>query len=424
MKNNIKKYPMLKWAKDLFPLCRSLTGDGTTLTLKYFKRINNSFKVIKFKSGTKVFDWVIPKVWNIRNAYLEHDSKKKYAEFKKCNLHVVGYSYPINKKKKKKELLKNIFTQKDQPDSIPYVTSYYKKNWGFCLSENQKKKLPNGTYTAFIDSDLKNGTMEIMHSKFKGKTNKEIFFSSYVCHPSMANNELSGPVLLNALMKYVKDFYPKHNYSYRFVLLPETIGSIAYLSRFKNIMKKNIICGFNLSCVGDSRAYSLIHSPTENTLADNALKSALIGIKNSKYYSFLDRGSDERQYCSPKINLPLCGFSRSKNYPEYHTNKDDFKVVTEKGLQGSFEVMKSIIDAFELNIFPLAKINCEPNLGKRNLYPTISRKGIYSKEIKLRSNLIAFANGKKNIFEISNLLNINLKEVCKEYKLLKKNNIL
>ena len=333
MKNNIKKYPMLKWAKDLFPLCRSLTGDGTTLTLKYFKRINNSFKVIKFKSGTKVFDWVIPKVWNIRNAYLEHDSKKKYAEFKKCNLHVVGYSYPINKKLKKKELLKNIFTQKDQPDSIPYVTSYYKKNWGFCLSENQKKKLPNGTYTAFIDSDLKNGTMEIMHSKFKGKTNKEIFFSSYVCHPSMANNELSGPVLLNALMKYVKDFYPKHNYSYRFVLLPETIGSIAYLSRFKNIMKKNIICGFNLSCVGDSRAYSLIHSPTENTLADNALKSALIGIKNSKYYSFLDRGSDERQYCSPKINLPLCGFSRSKNYPEYHTNKDDFKVVTEKGLQ-------------------------------------------------------------------------------------------
>ena len=137
-----KTYPMLKWAKDLFPLCRSLTGNGTSQTLRYFKRINTKFKIIKFKSGKKVFDWVIPKVWNIRNAYLEHESKKKYAEFKKCNLHVVGYSYPINQKMKKKELIKRIFTQKDQPNSIPYVTSYYKKNWGFCMSEKQKKKCP------------------------------------------------------------------------------------------------------------------------------------------------------------------------------------------------------------------------------------------------------------------------------------------
>ena len=430
-KNKNKKYPMLKWAKDLFPLCRSLTGNGTAQTLRYFKKINIKFKIIQFKSGKKVFDWAIPKVWNIRNAYLEHESKKKYAEFKKCNLHVVGYSYPINKKISKKELIKNIFTQKNQPNSIPYVTSYYKKKWGFCMSEKQKQKLPSGMYRVLIDSDLKNGSMEIMHANLKGRKKNEIFFSSYVCHPSMANNELSGPVLLNALMKYIEEFYPKPNYTYRFVLHPETIGSIAYLSKFKNILQKNVICGFNLSCVGDSRAYSLIHSPSGNNLADQALKSSLIGKKNVKHYSFLDRGSDERQYCSPKINLPFCGFSRSKNYPEYHTNKDDFKVVTEKGLQGSFEVMKSIIDAFETSAFPKNKIYCEPNLGKRNLYPTTSQKGNYlskagkniTEEINLRSNLIAYADGKRSIFEISNLLNLNLEKVCSEYKILKENKI-
>ena len=414
---------MLKWAKDLFPLCRSLTGNGTSKTLKYFQKINTKFKIIKFRSGKKVFDWVIPKVWNIRNAYLEHESKKRYAEFEKCNLHIVGYSQPVNKKIKKNELIKNIFTQKNQPDSIPYVTSYYKKKWGFCMSEKQKNKLPNGEYRAFIDSDLKNGSMEIMHANLKGKNKNEVFFSSYVCHPSMANNELSGPVLLNALIKYIEEFYPKPNYTYRFVLSPETIGSIAYLSKFKETMKKNIICGFNLSCVGDNRAYSLIHSPSEITLADQALKSALIGKKNIKYYSFLERGSDERQYCSPKINLPFCGFSRSKDYPEYHTNKDDFKVVTEKGLQGSFEVMKNIIDTFENDPFPKTQIYCEPNLGKRNLYPTTSQKGVYTKEIKLRSDLIAYADGKRSIFEISNLLNLNLKEVCEQYKILKENKI-
>ena len=291
--------------------------------------------------------------------------------------------------------------------------------------------MPNGTYRVLIDSDLRNGSMEIMHAILKGRKKKEIFFSGYVCHPSMANNELSGPVLLNAIMKYVKEFYPKPNYTYRFVLHPETIGSIAYLSKFKNILQKNVISGFNLSCVGDNRAYSLIHSPSMNNLAEQALKSALIGKKNVKHYSFLDRGSDERQYCSAKINLPFCGFSRSKNYPEYHTDKDDFKVVTEEGLQGSFEVMKNIIDAFESSAYPRSKIYCEPNLSKRNLYPTTSHKGNYlsdigkniTEEINLRSNLIAYADGKRSIFEISNLLNINLKKVFNEYKVLKENKI-
>ena len=415
---------MLKWAKTLFPICRSLTGKGTQTTLRFFKKINNEFKLIKFKSGTKVFDWKIPLEWNIRNAYIQHTNKKKFAEFKKNNLHVVGYSTPVNKTISKKELIKNVYTQKNQPNAIPYVTSYYKKRWGFCMTDNMKKKLPDGKYKVLIDSDLKKGFLELMEAKLRGNSKKEIFFSSYVCHPSMANNELSGPVLLNAILKYVKEKYPKRKFGYRFVLLPETIGPIAYLSRFKSQLKKNVICGFNLTCVGDERAYTMIETPNGNTLADRALISSLKNKKNFKKYSFLDRASDERQYCSPLINLPVCCFSKSKNYPEYHTNLDNFNVVTETGLQQSFNVFKDIIDAFETDLYPKTKINCEPNLGSRNLYPTLSQKGIYDNEIKNRMNLIAYASGQNDIFKISNLLNQSLDETCKELKILKSKNIL
>ena len=239
----------------------------------------------------------------------------------------------------------------------------------------------------------------------------------------MANNELSGPVLLNAIMIYLKK-YKSLKYSYRFALVPETIGSIAYLSKFIKQMQLNIICGFNLTCVGDERAYSFVTSRRENTIADEAIQAALNGFKNVKKYSYLDRGSDERQYCAAKVDLPLSSFSRSKFYPEYHTSKDNFKVVTQKGLEGSLNVMKNIIDAFELGLYPETKIFCEPNLGKRGLYPLISKKNNRNDEINLRMNLIAYADGEKNLFEIANILNKSLSQVCNEYKLLKKNRIL
>ena len=204
MTRNLKKPDMMKWAKELFPLCRSLTGKGTQLTLRYFKKLNPNFKIIKFKSGKNVYDWKIPLEWNISDAYLKHEKGKKFAEFKKNNLHVVNYSFPIKKRLNKKDLVKNIHTLKKQPDAIPYITSYYKKIWGFCMSENEFKKLPSGNYDVLIDSNFKKGAMELMHAKLKGQSKKEIFFSSYVCHPSMANNELSGPVVLNALLLYLK----------------------------------------------------------------------------------------------------------------------------------------------------------------------------------------------------------------------------
>ena len=321
--------------------------------------------------------------------------------------------------------MQKIYTQKDQPNAIPYVTSYYNKSWGFCISDKEKKKLPSGSYKVVIDSKIEKGNLEVAEAVIKGKLKKEIFFSSYICHPSMANNELSGPVLLNALMLYVKDKYPKNNYTYKFVLLPETIGSIAYISKFRKILKKNVICGFVLTCVGDERGYSFVNTPNENTLADEALLSSLFNKKNFKRYSFKDRGSDERQYCYPGVDLPVCSFSRSKEYPEYHTDKDNFNVVTQKGLDGSFEAMKDIIDAFELGPYPQNTKICEPQLGKRNLYTShISQKGIYKEEMYTRKNLLAYSDGKRSLFEICNLLKIPLKKIIGQYNILKKNKLL
>ncbi len=420
----MSKKRMIDWARDLFPICRSIAGPGQKETIKYFKKINPEFKILKFKSGTKVFDWVVPDEWIIKDAYIKHEKKKIFCDFKINNLHVVNFSHSINKTVKKKELLKYLHTDKSLPDAIPYITSYYKKRWGFCISENQKKKLPNGKYKVFIDSIHKKGTMDMCHAILKGKKKKEIFFSSYICHPSMVNNELSGPVILNKLMKYIKEKYKKTNYSYRFTLLPETIGSISYLSRYKNILKRNVIAGFNLTCLGDNREYTHLSSRKGNTLADRALQSSLFGLHNVNSYPYLDRGSDERQYCSPGIDLPLCTFSRSKKYKEYHTSKDNFDLVKDEYLEQSLDVLKNIVDAFELCLFPKTKIICEPNLGNRNLYPTIVKKGVYTDDIFLRRDLISYSDGKTDIFEISKIIKRPLKKIISEFKILKKHKIL
>ena len=409
---------MNKWIKDLFPICRSLTGDGTRKTLSYFEKINPELKRIKFKSGLKVFDWVVPLEWNIKEAFISKNGKK-IVDFKKNNLHIVGYSRPVNKIIDKKELLKKLYTEKKRPNAIPYVTSYYKKDWGFCLSEKQKKNLKKGKYKVFIKSNFTKGNLECSHALIKGKSKKEIFFSSYVCHPSMANNELSGPSLLNAIMLYLKKNHKKNYYSYRFFLGAETIGSISYLSKYKKLLKKNVFCGFNLSCVGDERNYSHIYSRNGNTIADQSLSSAIFHFKNQKSYSFLDRGSDERQYCYPGIDLPLATFCKSKfgEFPEYHTSDDNLKLVTKKGLEDSLKVFSNIIDVFEIGCIPSNTNFCEPNMGKRNLYPLISKKGSYS-QIKTRMDLLAYADGKDNLFTISKKINSPLEKVMDEYKIL------
>jgi aminopeptidase-like protein len=422
---NIHGKQMIRWMKDLWDYPRSLTGHGTHKTLKYLKSINPDLNIDSIKTGTRVFDWEIPDEWNIFNAYIEHESGKKFAELSKSNLHVLGYSIPCDFSLPLSELLSHIYTQPDQPNVVPYVTSYYDDNWGFCMSDNDKKKLPDGEYRVVIDAKKKPGILETADLIIKGKNSEEVFFSTYICHPSMANNELSGPVLSTALAQYIKSKYGDHKYTYRFVFVPETIGAISYLSKNLKKLQSKVICGFNLSCVGDERAYSHIESRIGNTLADNALQAALIGLDNVVAYSFLERGSDERQYCAPGIDLPLCGFCRTKygNYPEYHTSADNFDVVTENGLNGSLDVMKSIVDAFEIGLFPKNNIKCEPQLGKRNLYSVISQKSC-GYDISTRMDILAYADGKHSIFDISKKINKNLKLVISEIATLKRHGLL
>ena len=416
---------MIGWMKDLWHYPRSLTGHGTKETLKYLNNINQDLNIYPIKSGKKVFDWVIPDEWNIYDAYIEHESGKRFAEFSKNNLHVLGYSIPCNKEISLDKLLSHIYTQPNQPDVIPYVTSYYKDRWGFCMSENDKRSLPKGKYHVVIDAKKSPGVLEIADLVIKGKNSKEIFFSTYICHPSMANNELSGPVLSSALIQYIKSKYPNPTYSYRFVFAPETIGSITYLSEHLKNLQEKVVCGFTLSCVGDERAYSHIESRMGNSLADKALQASLIDLDNVVAYTFLERGSDERQYCAPGVDIPLCGFSRTKygEYPEYHTSADNFDVVTEKGLNGAFNVMKSIIDAFEMKLFPKVNVKCEPQLGKYNLYPTVSQKGAHV-DIIMRLNFLAYADGKHSLFDISKKINKNLRLVVSEAKLLEKHGLI
>ena len=415
MTQEVNGAKMIEWMQDLWCYPRSITGHGTRATLKYLKGINQELNIHSFKSGTKVFDWEIPDEWNIYDAYIEHETGEKFADFKNNNLHILGYSIPCDMYLSLAELLPHIYTQPDQPEVIPYVTSYYSNNWGFCMSDNDKKKLPDGKYHIVIDAIKSRGTLELSDLIIEGEKSEEIFFSTYICHPSMANNELSGPVLATALIQYIKSKYTKPKYTYRFVFAPETIGSIAYLSMHIKELQDNGICGFNLSCVGDNRSYSYIESGMTGTLADNALQSALIGLDNVVKYSFMERGSDERQYCSPGVDLPFCGFCRTKygEYSEYHTSEDNFDVVTKEGLDGSFDVMKTIIDAFETNLFPKINVKCEPQLGKRGLRPVISQKGFLG-DINTRADFIAYADGNHSIFDISNIINKNLKLVISE----------
>jgi len=418
---------MIDMAKELYPINRSITGEGVRKTLDLIKK-KVPLKKKFFKSGKKVFDWTIPKEWNIKKAYiLDLKKNKKYANFNVNNLHIVGYSQPINKIITLDELKKHIHTDKNNKNAIPYVTSYYKKTWGFCLSQKDLSSIKNKRYKVVIDSSFKDGVLDYGEILLSGKSKKEILFSSYICHPSMVNNELSGPVINVALIDYINNLKNK-KYSYRFIFVPETIGSIAYINKNLKKLKKDVLAGFIINCAGDSRDYSFVQTPQKDTFADEIMKSSFIGLKKKSIYEFKDRSSDERQYCSPGVELPVCSFSRSKagskTFPEYHTSDDNFDLVNQKGLQESFEIFKNIIDALELNSFPKAKNKCEPFLTKRNMYPTISDKNHIEKDLVNLLDILAYSNGKRSVFQISNILNLKLKSCLKILKILKKNDLI
>jgi len=360
--------------------------------------------IFEIPSETKVFDWTVPKEWNIRDAYILDQRGNKIVDFKESNLHVLGYSIPVDATVSLGELQEHLFSLEDQPDAIPYVTSYYQERWGFCIRHNLRQTLKEGSYRVYIDSELKEGHLTYGELIIPGALDQEIFLSTYICHPSMANNELSGPIVATMLAKWIAS--KLRRYTYRIIFIPETIGSITYLSKNLDHMKQNIVAGFNLTCVGDERAYSYVPSRKGTTLADKAA----LNILESKHkgfikYSFLDRGSDERQYCSPNIDLPIASVMRSKygSYPEYHTSLDNLNVVTPLGLQGGFDVLRDIIELLEKNKIYQTRCYAEPQLGRRGLYSTLGTKDSsqYAKDLM---NFIAYADGINDLIDISNII--------------------
>ena len=426
----IKKYYNIAKIK-LFPITRSLTGEGVKKTLNIIQKEFPKFKIKKFKSGTKVFDWNIPEEWNVTDAYVIDKYNNRIIDFKKNNLHLVGYSIPIKKNITKKELFKNLYFLKNQPKAIPYITSYYKRRWGFCISYNEYKILDkryssSDKFKVVINSSLnKKGNLNYGELILRGKSKKEILISTYICHPSMANNELSGPIVSMGLINYFKN--KKLNKTLRFVFIPETIGSISYLSKYIKYLKENVIGGYNLSCIGDERQHSCMFSKYQNSPSDEAVIEAykLLKIKNYKIYSFLKRGSDERQYNSPGIDLKISSIFRTKygEYPEYHTSLDNFNLVTLKGCVGGFNVARKSIEILLERVYPKCKIMCEPQMSKRGLYPSLSNKN----ENKLTNNYMDFlqyADGTNSLEKISNLIKLDLNSTRVIYYIMKKNGLL
>ena len=416
--------------KKLYHICRSITGNGIRKSLKIIKKEFPKLKIIEVKSKTKAFDWTIPAEWNIKNAFIADKFKKKIIDFKKNNLHVVNYSIPINKKITKNELIKKLYSLPNQPNAIPYVTSYYKRDWGFCISHKEKNRLLKNydnkdLFKIVIDSTHNNkGSLTYGELVINGKSDQEILISTYLCHPSMANNELSGPIVSMALIKNFLKKKPKK--TLRFLFIPETIGSIVYLSKNIHNLKNYVIGGYNLSCIGDERNYSCMLSKYGNSNSDKALLEAYKKLKiKFKKYSFLQRGSDERQYNSPGIDLGISSIFRSKynTYKEYHTSLDDFNFVTKKGVYGGFKVAKTAIEILLDKTIPKNQILCEPQMGKRGLYPQLSKKGNYTKVRDLMS-FLQYADGNNDLKDISKLIKCNLKETKNIHRLLLSNKLI
>ena len=391
----------------IFPISRSITGNGVRETLQILHGYLPELKVYEVPTGTRVFDWTVPQEWNCREAYIEDEGHNRILDYQNSNLNIVSYSVPVDKWVSLAELKELIYTQPDQPELVPYVTSYYNRRYGFCMSEEQKGRLKEGKYHIVINSSLEDGSLSYGELVLEGECKEEIFISTYLCHPSMANDNCSGIAVAVKLAELIRK--QQNKYTYRFIFVPETIGAITYLSRHLEYLQKHVIAGFNLSCVGDDLSYSYVPTRKGGTLADRVIENILTHHTGGYIkYSYLERGSDERQYNAPGVDLPICCFCRSKFhvFPEYHTSADNLAFVSKEGLQGSYDVLRMCFGVLEMNDLYVCTTLCEPQLGKRNLYPKVGQKGTYQ-SIRWYQNFLAYADGDSDLIDISNHLGVS-----------------
>ncbi len=398
----------------LWPIPRSITGPGYEKSLEILSEVV-PFERIEFRTGDKVLDWTIPNEWHPRKAYIIDPNGKKIADFSKNNLHLVGYSTPYKGILPLSELKKKINTLSDQPTAIPYITSYYSKAWGFCMSFEEYNELPEGDYEVVIDTELKKGKLTVGEAVLEGSSNKEILISSYLCHPSMANNELSGPLVLSFLYEAIASLNFR-KYTYRFVIVPETIGSIAYLSKRGNDFKKNLLAGYQITCIGDNGQLTYKKSRDGNTLADRSAMQVMHEINNKNIIPFNPAfGSDERQYCSPGFNLPVGSLMRTMytKYPEYHTSLDNKDLMDFKGMEETVGILASIIENIEVNSVWKNKYPYgEPQLGKRNLFRSLSDKTRDEDEMAMWW-LLNYSDGSNDLLSIANLSGHSMKTLAR-----------
>lgn len=390
------------FATELYPTCRSITGEGIRQTLRLIQQ-RIPLRIFEVPSGTAVFDWTVPKEWNIRDAYIKDSSGRRIVDFQKCNLHVLNYSTPIQAVLPLSEIRPHLFSLPAHPDWIPYRTSYYKEDWGFCLSHNQLTSLPEGNYEVCVDSTLTGGSLSYGECFLPGQSEQEILISCHACHPSLANDNLSGITVASAVAKALSQRQSKLRYSYRFLFLPGTIGAITWLARNREAVSR-IRHGLVLTCIGDPAAFHYKKSRRGDAEIDHAVTHILSHFTNSpEILEFSPYGYDERQYCSPGFNLPVGCLMRSiwGTFPEYHTSADNLDFIKPQCLAESFHVCMNVFNVIENN-GSYRNLNpfCEPQLGRRGLYRSTGGDSIED-EINARLWVLNLSDGKHSLLDIA-----------------------
>ena len=411
-------------AAEIYPICRSITGEGIRATLGSLAR-HVDLEVHEVATGTPVFDWTIPREWAIRDAYIKNAAGERVVDFRSCNLHVLSYSRPVHAWLPLAALKEHIFTVPDQPEVIPYRTSYYAESWGFCMAHERLEMLPDGDYEVLIDSSLEDGNLTYGEYLHEGEIDDEVLLSAHICHPSLANDNCSGLALLTCLAKRLAPLRTRH--SYRFVFAPGTIGAIAWLARNEHRVER-IRHGLVVSCVGDGGGPTYKRSRRGDALIDRAMAHILChGDAPPVVLDFSPYGYDERQYCSPGFDLPVGLFQRSQfaTFPEYHTSADNLDFIRPEHLAASWRMIVAGLDVVEHDWRPVSvNPKCEPQLGRRGLYAALGG----SKDGPAKSMallwILNLADGRHSLLDIAERADLPFGVIAEGAQLLRENGLL